>query len=284
MKHRPLYAGTIHKIGLEPFLLIYILPEQVFLFKLYCRLFKTDVTVCIDSTASLVLRLDVDDNVKSPTIFLFEIVINLFNVTVSVGQLLSSAQDTNTILFFLNVRLVKVGITPKQSVSDYSRALLAAKSLSFNGVPLKDYIHNCFSALQDETNIVYRPAPSFLRVDVAHFIAIFCRLKCFTADKRAVKDFFIRCVALLVSCEDLERFEEILLLTLTVSIHEFDGKINGSSSPSPAEAARLRLLDYISQEKHRAITLIPDENTEEFQTTIQKLSTKIFLSKNGCQI
>ena len=97
LKHRPLYAGTFHKIGLEPFFLIYILPEQVSPFKEYCRLFNTDVTVCIDSPASLVLRLDVDDNVKPSTIFLFEIVINLFNVTVSVRQLLSSAQDTNTI-------------------------------------------------------------------------------------------------------------------------------------------------------------------------------------------
>ena len=265
---RDLHIGHI---SADKFQLQYLLPEQKFVFKEYCRLFKFEITVCIDSTASLCQPVQITDDIKSPTIFLYEIVINFCGITLSVGQMLSAAQDTNSNLFFLNNWLISVGITPREAVSDYSRALLGAMSLCFNVLTLKEYIRVCFAALQNP-QIQDRPAISYIRIDVAHLIAIFCRLKCFSLSNKAVKDFLIRCIALMVSCEQFERFQEILLLTLTISIQEYDGHMHNSTLPSPAETARSKLLEYISKEEHRAMALIPDEDSEEFKRTIKKLS------------
>ena len=59
-----------------------------------------------------------------------------------------------------------------------------------------------------------------------------------------VKDFLIRCVALRISCDDFNRFEEILKLHLTLTIHRYGGNMLGSSLPSPAEKARSKLRLY----------------------------------------
>lgn len=103
-------------------------------------------------------------------------------------------------------------------------------------------------------------------------MAIFCRLKCFTKDKAAVKDFLIRCLALLVLSDDFERFEEILLLILTITVQVYDGKIQGSQSSSPAEDVRIKLLQFISEKKHSAVSLVPDEFSEEFSLLLNRLS------------
>lgn len=44
--------------------------------------------------------------------------------------------------------------------------------------------------------------------------------------------------------------------------------VYGSCLPSPAEEARLKLLNNIAQEKHEAMKLVPDENSEDYQTTV----------------
>ena len=72
---------------------------------------------------------------------------------------------------------------------------------------------------------IYRLAPTFIRVDVSHFMAICCRFKCFSEDNYAVKNFLIRVVALLVSCDNFERFDHTLTLILTVMSNSYDSAI-----------------------------------------------------------
>lgn len=271
LKYSPQYAGTIHEIGNDKFFLIYFLPEQVFVYKEYCRLFKYYITVCIDSTGSLALPLQIAENIKSPHIFLYEIVINFLGVTLSVGQLLSASQTTNKILFFLNEWLTSVDIKPKEVVCDYSRALLGAISRSFNHLSIKEYIQDCFYVLQKQNDKIMNDI-SFIRIDVAHLVAIFCKQKYFASRTQAVKDFLIRCVALMISCDELEKFREILLLTLRISVHQYGGQMLNSTDPSPAEDARIKLLDFIGCATHDAIDLIPKEDSPEFKLLIEKLS------------
>ena len=164
----------------------------------------------------------------------------------SAGEIVSAAQDAKIMQHWLNYWSLKVGTKPLEAVSDYFRAFLAAESMAFNQLSFKD---------------------------VAHFIAILCRLKCSNANNRVVKDFLIHCIALLVFCDDFKRFEDILLLTLTISTHEYNGSILGSSKPSFAEEARLKLLDYICSEEHNAIRLVSDEENNEFKNILTKLST-----------
>ena len=189
----------------------------------------------------------------------------------SVGQMLSAKLDTNTILFWLNNWLMQVGITPKQAVVDYSKALLGGISFAFNTMSLKSYVRACFLSLINPQN-VGGPAATFISIDVAHLMAIFCRLKCFNTDNKAAKDFFIRCVVLMVSCEDFLRFQEILLLTLTISIHSYDGEILNSSEPSPAEKARLKLINLIGTESHNSMKFIIDEESDEYKNMTKKMN------------
>lgn len=200
--------------------------------------------------------------------------INFNNTTLSVGQMVSAAQDTNSILFWLNNWLRAMKIVPKEAVSDYSRALFGAMSLSFNNISLKEYIKVCFEhVLQKKPD---RPANTFLRIDVAHLIQILCRLKCFTKSNVVVKDFYLRCIALMVSCDQFEVFETILLNTLIVSIHKYDGNRLDCTLPSPAEAAREKLFQLIEDETHPAMKELPDGKSEEFNSSIKKLCASGF--------
>lgn len=264
LKYIPPYVGSISFVGADPFQLQYLLPEQIFLAKECFRFIQNEACVCVDSTSSLVIPVTVMKDIKAPAIFLFEVVINFNKTNISVAQMLSAALDTNTILFWLNTWIMKTAIVPKQAVCDYSYALLGGICLSFNRLSLNDYLRECFLAVsQNKTED--RPATTFIRVDVAHFIAIFCRLKCFNTDNLTIKDFYMRCIALMVSCTSFDRFEEILSLTLIVSSHRYDGNIIGSSQLSPAEKSRIQLLDFIAIEEHNAMKLILKEDSEKFK-------------------
>ena len=85
LKYTSPYIGSIVFIALDEVQLHYLLPEQIFVYKEYCSLLKNHANVCLDSTASLATALTILDNIISPVIFLFEIVINFYGITVSVG-------------------------------------------------------------------------------------------------------------------------------------------------------------------------------------------------------
>lgn len=265
LQHKTPYFGTIKHISASKFQLQYLLPEQTFVYKEYCRLFPKIRTICIDGTGSLVKKLNMTDNMQSPAIFLYKIIINFNKISVSVGQMLSASHDTINIAHWLLNWTKETKMVPKEAIADYSKALLGAMMLSFNTITLKEYVEICFSKLTSaEAKLQNRSLKTYIRVDVAHLIKIFCRLKCFAKCNKAVKDFFIRCVALMVSCEEFQKFEEILFLTLVMSKHEYDGNIcNNSSSPSPAKSARLRLLELMATEEHRAFKIIPEDDNED---------------------
>ena len=84
LKYRAPYAGSITFVGLDPFILHYLLPEQISVLQEYCCIFKNVATLCLDSTSSLAKSLPLIDNIKTANIFLFEIVIKFFSITVSV--------------------------------------------------------------------------------------------------------------------------------------------------------------------------------------------------------
>ena len=106
---------------------------------------------------------------------------------------------------------------------------------------------------------------------MAHLISIFCRLKCFSSGNKAVKDFLIRCVALMVSCTNFKRLQDILLMTLTITIQSYSGKMVSGKQCS-AEAVREKLFKYMAEEEHLTMDLLSQEDSEEFKITIKKLS------------
>ena len=81
----------------------------------------------------------------------------------------------------------------------------------------------------------------------------------------AVKNFLVRSVALLVSCDDFQRFEEILVLLMTITSHKYEGEMSDETTARPAKLARIQLQQYIATEQHEIIRIIPEEESEEFE-------------------
>lgn len=97
---------------------------------------------------------------------------------------------------------------PNEIVCDYSKALLGAISRAYcNQQTIKEYIDNCFSYL---CNHVATLPKTFIRIDVAHIIHMICRWKCLNGRKE-VKDFYVRCVGLLLKSTNMKEFEKNLI-------------------------------------------------------------------------
>lgn len=83
----------------------------------------------------------------------------------------------------------------------------------------------------------YKPVDTYIRVDAAHVIKSIYRWKCFDKKHPDIKSFFVRCVVFMINCQSFKKFECILLLTLTVSIQQYEGYCS-TGLLSSAEKAR----------------------------------------------
>lgn len=185
---------------------------------------------------------------------------------------------------------------PEEAISDYSRAFLGAMTSAFNRMTIKEYVSSCFSAINGHNTKIFeisRPADTYIRVDVAHLIKLVCRWKCFDKKHLDIKTFFVRCVALMISCQSFQKIESILLLTLTVSIQQYEGYYS-TGLPSPAEEAKRELKNHIATEIHHTNLDIDhieatdrreendimdikdkeDNNSDEIYRWIEKLKTQ----------
>lgn len=111
---------------------------------------------------------------------------------------------------------------PNEIVCDYSRAILDAVSRAFcNSSSLTAYIENCFMTLTGQKD---RLPCCYIRVDVAHIIQIFCRIKCLIGIKnKMLKEFYVRALGLILSSETLTEFGSILEALLIVTLSETEG-------------------------------------------------------------
>lgn len=84
----------------------------------------------------------------------------------------------------------------------------------------------------------------YVRVDVAHMVHMICRWKCL-AVRKPVKDFYVRCIGLLIKTYNVEEFKKILEMVITAACAETDG-VDKNKLSTPAENARQNLINCIS--------------------------------------
>jgi len=237
------YSGSIHSVSISPFIVHYWSNYQSIIYKdvskKYCKL-------SIDATGGLLKKLTRTSlNLLSGHIFLYEAVVTSSVGHLPVTQMLSEKHDTLTIFYWLG-QWMKCGIkSPNEVVCDFSKALLGAISRAFcNGNSLHAYNDNCFKVLigHDE-----KLPPCYIRIDVAHIIKIFCRLKCLVGIKnKNLKEFYVRSLRLLLSCESLLDFNSILEALFTVMLSETDGWcIDNEDTKTPSELKREFILNKI---------------------------------------
>ncbi|KAF0717632.1 Uncharacterized protein FWK35_00034983, partial [Aphis craccivora] len=240
------YSGSIHSVSISPFIVHYWSNYQTIIYKdvskKYCKL-------SIDATGGLLKKLTRTSlNLLSGHIFLYEAIVSTSVGHLPVIQMVSEKHDTLTIFYWLGAlgQWMKCGIKiPNEVVCDFSKALLGAISRAFcNGKSLHAYNDNCFKVLigHDE-----KLPPCYIRIDVAHTIKIFCRIKCLTGIKnKNLKEFYVRSLRLLLSSESLLDFNTILETLFTVMLSETDGWcIDDEDTKTPSELKREFILNKI---------------------------------------
>lgn len=242
MMTTPPYAGSIQAVGSNPFFVFYMTTPQLHAYNEYCRLQKW-LFINIDTTGSIIRTIKRSDNTETGHVFLSAIVINFDNTTLIVCQMISERHTTEFIEFWLRTWIRNGALKPKEAVSDYSRALLSAMSLAFNNQTIKSYVADQFAAVSTKNQI--SKLNTYIRVDVAHLIHAVSRWKCFEKVNHAcIREFFIRCVALMVDAETFEEFRELIFLTFIVAVNDYEDSVI-SSKISP-KVARKKLGTFIA--------------------------------------
>ncbi|CAG5073432.1 Similar to NOF: 120.7 kDa protein in NOF-FB transposable element (Drosophila melanogaster) [Cotesia congregata] len=185
----PIYRNSIKVVSASPFWVFYGTPSQIHCYREYQRLHKDLSSISIDATGG-VARKFIDFDERTSAIFLYQIVINFYNTTISIYQMLSECHDTDVITFWLRrwLRLVRDSSTvqriPGEVVCDGSRALLNSIALAFNNqsLPKTEYVysvghsplHSCCQLLE------------MLEVDLYHEIEENIKSMDFDAEKSTI--------------------------------------------------------------------------------------------------
>ncbi|XP_071635323.1 uncharacterized protein [Temnothorax longispinosus] len=141
--------------------------------------------------------------------------------------------------------------TPGESWSDYERGIPMSSCLTFNGKSLKDYIIDVFEWARTTDKKKSRPDNTLIRIDVAHLMALVARWKCLKhKDHPYIKNFFVRCVALMVDTQSIEEFQQIFLLTCIVALQPYeDNFVSTSTIKMTVSDARKKLEGHMSVRK-----------------------------------
>lgn len=181
MRHNTKFPEYIHAVKQEKFYVSYSTPNQLHCYKRFFTVCKGKVSISIDGTGSIVQAILHPNGVKTGHIFLYCVVINFLGMSISVHQLLTECQNTNTLQYWLKDWLINLKAPKPQQVSvDCSRALMNAVSFALNDQSIKVYLMTLyFQASKDIRMVKSRPKIySFVRLDVAHFIKKICRWRC----------------------------------------------------------------------------------------------------------
>ncbi|KAE9523349.1 hypothetical protein AGLY_016297 [Aphis glycines] len=123
--------------------------------------------------------------------------------------------------------------------------LLSSNIFLYEIVASSDFGHIAVTQMISENhNIGNTTLVTYVRLDVAHMIKIFCRIKCLTGLKnKSLKEFYVRGFRLLLYSGDLSTFEIRLEAFLTVMISETDGWSGDTITQS--EKSREYILNLI---------------------------------------
>ncbi|CAF4889069.1 unnamed protein product [Pieris macdunnoughi] len=179
LKTNPKYSEALHEIAFNKMYVMYWLPEQISLYKLFMQ--KDPIKeIKIDATGSLIQCLSANDNSKRVILY-YQVIATYQKSSLPLLQLVSEKHDANTLSYWLREWL-RCGINaPKQVVTDFSLALLNAATLAFNNMPLSQYIDECYKSVVDGTLI---EKTTILRIDVAHLCKFVSMWPCFNKNNR----------------------------------------------------------------------------------------------------
>lgn len=186
--------------------------------------------------------------------------------------MLSERHDAPFITFWLKDWIRRCSATiPNEAVSDLGRALLLAMAEAFNRMSLKEYIDVIFKwATQGHKEP--KPVNTFIRVDVAHEMAAAARWECIKALRHpAIKNFYLRTIALMIDCQTVPDFEYVFRLTCVVALHQNvnDSVILRGKEISVLQARKL-LEDLMLEREDTISKLETSTGGIEFEEEVEK--------------
>lgn len=218
------YSSCVVHVSEVPFFTFYNVPVQLQFYREFSRVHKGKVKLEIDATGSLMRSISRENsNIRSGHIFLFSIVINYKNEIIAVNQMITESHTNELITYFLQQWFNRNDLRkPDEFVMDYSKALILATCFSCNSMHISMYLKVCFQYLITNRKDSLFALRTYIRVDVAHLIHAVCRWHSITSVRHSgIKDFYVRCVSLLIECRNFQQFQHILLRIFVVSFHPY---------------------------------------------------------------
>lgn len=142
---------------------------------------------------------------------------------VPVQSMTSELNTANWLTFWMSEWVKETSEIPNQFTSDMSMAILNAAVRSFTSCSsVADYINLMFDLLCERT--LNRTFPQcFIRCDIAHFMENVTSCDALKSCPRKVRDFFIRCVAIMMTISDIDEISSHLHSVLIVALFKTEG-------------------------------------------------------------
>lgn len=141
--------------------------------------------------------------------------------------MLSEKHNTEFIEYWLKNWLRMGASPPNEAHCDWSRALLTALCGAFNQQTIKNYVDSLFlSATKGNRKCdQWRPS-TFLRIGVAHIMHFCAKWQSIKTQKHPyLKSFYLRTIALIIDCQSVEEFKQIMLLTCMIALQPYEDMI-----------------------------------------------------------
>lgn len=210
MKHEPAYSEIIHRIGADPFFVIWSVPLQKECIqddlKHHSGIFAIDAT-------GISIQPPIHSSISETTgkykrAYMYLIT---FQGSANVPVFQSISQDhshefiCDFLLHWKNRQLN--GKMPAEMIMDNSAALLLASVLVFTGSKsLREYLSHCYDCLFE-----YREKPfCYIRIDRAHFVKSIMRNKKIKREDKRRCQFYQRILGSLILCDDIKKVEKTI--------------------------------------------------------------------------
>lgn len=144
---------------------------------------------------------------------------------VPVQSMTSELNTASWLTFWMSEWVRETNEIPNQFTADGSMAILNAAVRSFTTCSsVSDYVDLMFNLLCNRS--VNRPIPQcFVRTDIAHFMKKLTSCDALKNAPRKVRDFFIRCVAIMMQIDNIEEARSHIYSLLVVATSSTEGKL-----------------------------------------------------------
>lgn len=142
---------------------------------------------------------------------------------VPVQSMTSELNTANWLTYWMSDWVRETSEIPSQFTADMSLAILNAAVRSFTSCSsVADYINLMIDLVCKRA--VNRPIPEcFVRIDIAHFMKNVTSCEALKNSPRKVRDFFIRCVAIMMKMDSIEEVRHHIYSVLIVATSSTEG-------------------------------------------------------------